>query len=170
MTEKDLKKLNRKQLLELLLKQTEHSEMLQQRLDEAERKLADRTLMESEAGSIAEASLKLNGVFEAAEAAANQYVQNIKKLAAREAAAKVSVAIDSSLHGEELLDETTRRCAELKAETEHYCNELKAKTEIKCVQLEAEARAKLEGSSKVLRLMYTQKKLLDSIFKDHKTE
>ena len=80
MTEKEFKKLSRKQLLELLLRQTERVEALEQELNESRQKLEDRRITEMEAGSIAEAALKLNGIFEAAEAAAAQYVENIKML------------------------------------------------------------------------------------------
>ena len=80
MSERDLKKLNRKQLLELLLKQTERADLLEDKLRETEAKLLDKTIMEAEAGSIAEAALKLNGVFEAADAAVAQYLKNIKQL------------------------------------------------------------------------------------------
>lgn len=80
MTEKEFKKLNRKQLLELLLRQTERVEALEQELNETKQKLEDRKIMEMEAGSIAEAALRLSGIFEAAEAAAAQYVDNIRML------------------------------------------------------------------------------------------
>jgi len=81
MTEKELKKLNRKQLLELLLEQTKRADRLEKQLRIARAKLAKRTIDESEAGSIAEAALRLNKVFEAAQAAADQYVENVKRLA-----------------------------------------------------------------------------------------
>lgn len=81
MTEKDLKKLNRKQLLELLLEQTRRADMLEKQLKSTEARLNDRVILESEAGSIAEAALKLNGVFEAAQAAADQYLESIKHIA-----------------------------------------------------------------------------------------
>lgn len=81
MTEKELKKLNRKQLLELLLEQTKRADKLERQLLFARAKLARRTINENEAGSIAEAALRLNGVFEAAQAAADQYVENVKRLA-----------------------------------------------------------------------------------------
>lgn len=81
MTEKELKKLNRKQLLELLLEQTKRADRLERQLRFARAKLARRTIEESEAGSIAEAALRINGVFEAAQAAADQYIQNVKRLA-----------------------------------------------------------------------------------------
>ena len=41
MTEKELRKLNRKQLFELLLRQTERTEHLQKKLNEAEEKIKD---------------------------------------------------------------------------------------------------------------------------------
>ena len=80
MTENELKSLSRKQLLELLLLQTRRADQLQSDLEEANRRIRDKKLIESEAGSIAEASLKLNGNFEAAEAAASQYVENVRRL------------------------------------------------------------------------------------------
>lgn len=81
MTEKELKKLNRKQLLELLLEQTKRADRLERQLHNAKMRLAKRTIDENEAGSIAEAALRLNHVFEAAQAAADQYVENVRRLA-----------------------------------------------------------------------------------------
>ena len=77
MKEKELRKLTRKQLLELLLVQTERAEKLEEELKEKEALLKNRQLTELEAGNIADASLRLNGVFEAAQAAAEQYLENI---------------------------------------------------------------------------------------------
>ena len=63
MTDNDLKKLNRTELLELLVEQSKRIDQLQAQLDEANRKLADRQIEIDKAGSIAEASLRLSGVF-----------------------------------------------------------------------------------------------------------
>ena len=49
-----------------------------------EKKLNDRTIKIKKAGSLAEAALSLNGVYEAAEAAAKQYVYNIKLMLKQE--------------------------------------------------------------------------------------
>ena len=81
MTEKDLKKLNRYQLLELLIIQTERSDELQKKLDEAERMLNERNLSMSSLGSVAEASLQLSGIFKAAQDAADIYLEEAKKRA-----------------------------------------------------------------------------------------
>lgn len=81
LTEKDLKKLNRYQLLELLIIQTERADKLQVKLDAAETQLANQELQISSLGSIAEASLQLKGVFQAAQDAADMYIEAAKKRA-----------------------------------------------------------------------------------------
>lgn len=79
MTEKELHKLKRGELLEMMLAQSREIDSLRTRIRELEEKLADREIRIKESGSIAEAALKLNGIFEAAQAAADQYLENIKK-------------------------------------------------------------------------------------------
>lgn len=79
MTEKDLRKLNRYQLLELLVMQTERSDKLQARLEETTRQLNEKNIQISSLGSIAEASLQLEGVFQSAQRAADLYIDAAKK-------------------------------------------------------------------------------------------
>lgn len=81
MTEKDLRKLNRYQLLELLVVQTERADKLQARLEATEKQLNDQNIQLASLGSIAEASLQLKGVFQAAQEAADMYVNAAKKKA-----------------------------------------------------------------------------------------
>ena len=78
MSDIELRKLNRRELLEIMVEQAEEIERLQAELKAAEEKLQDRELKINSCGSIAEASLSLNGVFEAAQAAADQYLENIR--------------------------------------------------------------------------------------------
>ena len=81
MTEKELRKLNRYQLLDLLVVQTERADELQKKVDALEEKLRDRELQMSKLGSIAEASLQISGVFEASQKAADLYLDAVKKQA-----------------------------------------------------------------------------------------
>lgn len=81
MTEKDLKKLNRYQLLEMLIAQTERADQLQAQLEETKQALADKELKLSSMGSIAEAALHLTGVFQSAQEAADLYVHSAKQFA-----------------------------------------------------------------------------------------
>ncbi len=81
MTDKELKRLSRGELLEMLLIQIEENEGLRKSLADAEAALADRKIQIEEAGSLAEAALRLNQVFEAADQAASQYLENIRRMA-----------------------------------------------------------------------------------------
>ena len=81
MTEKELKKLNRYQLLELLIAQTERADKLQAKLDAKDAEMHEQNLAIASLGSIAEASLQLSGVFRAAQEAADMYIAAAKKKA-----------------------------------------------------------------------------------------
>lgn len=83
MTTKELQKLNRKQLLELMLEQSRRIDQLERQLTAAQEELQNRRIVAREAGSIAEAALRLNNVFEAAQMAADQYLENIRNLTNR---------------------------------------------------------------------------------------
>ena len=84
MTDRELRKLSRSDLLEMLVDLSEEHNLVKQQLKAAEEKLNNRQIMIDNAGSIAEASLQLNGVYEAAEAASEQYMENIRSLSQRQ--------------------------------------------------------------------------------------
>lgn len=84
MTDKELKRLRRGELLELLVEQGRQLERLERELEEARAELARREIAVREAGTLAEAALKLNGVFEAADAAVRQYMENLMLRTRRE--------------------------------------------------------------------------------------
>lgn len=72
-------RLRRSELLQLLIEQKKENERLRDELDRAQRQLRDRQILIDESGSLAEASLKINAVFEAAQAAAAQYLENVEE-------------------------------------------------------------------------------------------
>ncbi len=78
MTDKELKKLTRLQLLELLVEQGKELDRQRTRAERAEKKLRERNVLLGEAGSIAEAALRIQGVFEAAQEAADQYLDSVR--------------------------------------------------------------------------------------------
>ena len=79
MTDKELKRLSRTDLLNMMLSLSKENDDLRRRLAEAEEKLNSREIAIEESGSLAEAALRLNGIFEAAQAACDQYTQNLKE-------------------------------------------------------------------------------------------
>lgn len=76
--------LSKLELLELLAEQEQEIQELKQQLEEKDHLLAQRTLCMEQSGNIAQAALALNGVFEAAQKAADQYVESVRMKAERE--------------------------------------------------------------------------------------
>lgn len=73
MTDKELRRLSRAELVDILYAMQKQNELLTEQNRQLSEQLENRQLQMQEAGSIAEAALRLNGVFEAAQAAADQY-------------------------------------------------------------------------------------------------
>lgn len=73
-----LRKLSKLQLLELLAQQERELQALRKEVADKEAVLTDRRIRMESAGSIAEAAVKINEVFEAAQRAADQYLESLK--------------------------------------------------------------------------------------------
>lgn len=112
MTEHELKKLNRYQLLEMLIIQTERANDLQRQLEEAQEKLDSRDVQMTVVGSIAEASLQLSGVFEAAQNAADIYLNAAKERAA-------ALEADASRRAEIMLEEARMKAQKIVSDAEN---------------------------------------------------
>ena len=97
MTEQELRRLSRKELLEMLIMQSEELESTKKKLANTKSKLLEREITIDNAGSIAEAALQVNGVFEAAQKACEQYIDNIKNLSKRQEVICVSIPL-SEVH------------------------------------------------------------------------
>ncbi len=81
MADRELKKLGRAELLELLLEESRENERLRAKLRKARQLLEEKQDQIDNADSLADAALQLNGVLEAAEAAAEQYLENVRRMA-----------------------------------------------------------------------------------------
>ena len=82
MTPKELRRLRRTDLLEMLLELSRENDKLRKDNLELRQQLQERTILIENSGSLAEAALQLNGIFEAAQAACEQYTQNIQSRSA----------------------------------------------------------------------------------------
>ena len=116
MTEKELRRLSRADLLEMLLDQSLELQSVREKLETAEAALASRAIELDNAGSIAEASLRLNGVFEAAQAACDQYAENMRLLNERSEMICRRREQESREQAEKLLAETREKCARMEEE------------------------------------------------------
>ncbi|MBQ1986414.1 MAG: hypothetical protein II230_08935 [Clostridia bacterium] len=109
MTERELRRLSRSDLLELLLAQRKENEQLRCILDETQAKLADRTFKIDNAGSIADAAMQISGIFAAAQDSCQSYIDNIKQLSERQ----------------------TQICQKMEQETKEKCDRMIAEAEQK---------------------------------------
>lgn len=122
MTAKELKNLSRSDLLELLIEQTEKNIRLQKELEEARQKLLSREIAISNAGSMAEATMQLNGVMQAVDQAAAQYLTNVLKRCEEQEAKCAELEADYERRAQELMEDTRLKCAELERSTQERCD------------------------------------------------
>ena len=80
MIDKEFRRLRRIELIDVIYKLQNSEEQLQAEIASLKQQMANRELKLSKAGSIAGAAMSLNGVFEAAQATADQYVTEVQKL------------------------------------------------------------------------------------------
>ena len=80
MDAKELSRLSKTDLFELMLEMSRENDRLKRKISVYEKVVNDNKINIEESGSIAEAALKINGVFEAAQAAADQYLDNIIRM------------------------------------------------------------------------------------------
>ena len=79
MTNNELKRLSRKELLEMLIEQSKEIERLNVALKASEEKLKSKEITIENSGTVIEAAFALNGVFDSVKAASEQYLENIRK-------------------------------------------------------------------------------------------
>ena len=113
-TNSELKKLNRIELLELLLAQSREIDRLNQEINrlngeiekqkalqqEIEKRLEDRRLRMEKTGSMAEAALSVYQVLESAQKAADLYLENVRR--------KADAYAESQIHTTNKTEEGTR--------------------------------------------------------------
>ena len=118
MTDKELKRLSRRELVDIIYELQKKDAERENEIERLQAALAQKELAVSEAGSIAEAALKVNGVFEAAQAAANQYLLSI-----RAANADVTEKIETARkQSDELLRQANQRADNIISEAEAKAN------------------------------------------------
>lgn len=91
---------------------------LQQQIDELLQKLEDRKIILENAGSIAEASLRLNQVFEIAQAAADEYLLNVRQMC------DAPIEPTNQSEGQQMILRMQAHCATMEKETKAKCDEM----------------------------------------------
>lgn len=118
MTDKEFKHLNRSDLVEIIYELQKNEQQLRTELEALQTQLSSREIKIAQAGSIAEAAVGLNNVFETAQAAADQYLDQIHSMNA-----------DTEKRCADLLEEARQNAAALKQQTDDEIREKLTRTE-----------------------------------------
>lgn len=126
MTDRELKKLSRSELLEILIEQSRELKAVRAELDEAKSELANRKIVMDNAGSIAEASLQLSGIFQDAQEACRQYTDSIRDLSERQEKICARLESESQAKADRILADALEQSARIRNRCEEQCRTMTA--------------------------------------------
>ena len=130
MTDKELKRLGRAELIDIMFELQRRCDEYDAEIDALKKELEEKEIRISKAGSIAEAALQVTGVFEAAQAAANQYLASIHA---------------ASRNTEAYIAQAEQQKVSILANATEQANGIVAAAERKAQQIEKEARERAQN-------------------------
>ena len=119
MTDKELRKLRRDDLLQILIDQQKQIDALKAELQLSKEALNNRDLAIQESGTLAEAAMKMNGVFDAAQSAADEYLRQMRKRADEMAAEAEKKAAEAQKQADTLVRDA-------RSEAEHILSQARS--------------------------------------------
>ena len=140
MADRELRHMRRTELVEIIFALKQSEDQLKAENADLTAKLEQRQIHLDSAGSIAQAALELNHVFEAAQAAADDYLASVRSVD------RDALQAQAKAEADQILAQARAEAEQLKAQTEADCAALRAKTE----QEIAARRAAFEQSTREL--------------------
>ena len=140
MPDRELRRMRRAELVEIILALKQTEDRLRAENAALSAQLQERQIHIENAGSIAQAALELNKVFEAAQAAADEYVASVR------AANKNTDAAANALRAQ-----AEAEAANLKARTQKECDEQAEAAARSRAQTEADCKAMLARTQQEIR-------------------
>ena len=135
----------------------EETAHLREELEQAKKSLEKREIALNEAGSIAVAALQINGVFEAAQAASQKYIENIRSLSDRQAAICAQRDVENRVEVERKLKEAEEKCAAMEYASKRKCEameqEAKQKSEAYWTEVSRRLQSFYENHRELKRLL-----------------
>lgn len=125
MTEKDLRRMGRGDLIDIICQYQQRERELMDENAELRSCLEERSTKIANAGSIAEAALSLNAVFEAAQAAADQYLAEVRTTTSDVEALRNQLIKEAQQQAADLLRRAKKKCDAMLHQTEAECEVLR---------------------------------------------
>ncbi len=105
MTDRELRKLRRSELLELLIAQGKENAALQEKLLQAEEAAQNREMTIREAGSMANAAVEINDLIGTAQRAVDMYTENIYRVCVEQESKAEQLVGEAQAYAEKLVSE-----------------------------------------------------------------
>ena len=157
MTDKELKRLSRSELLEMLIAQMEENEKLKIDLEKAQEKADSRQIAIDRAGSIAEAALALNGVFDTAQAAAAQYLESIRQLSGNQEAVCRQMEASARSKAQTIRAEADAYSQKVRAKADDYSQRTRSEADLYRERVEEKIAALLREKDGLSFLLHPNK-------------
>lgn len=158
----ELRRMDRQRLLELLLECSKENQTLraelQQKAEEnrlLQERLEDKRIIIEKAGTLAEASMMLNGVMDATQAAAQQYLDNLQELYERQNVLCDQKEAAARLQARRILDDARAQSEAMLRRAEEDCRLKEAESRMECEKIRAEADTYWEELSGRLETFYS---------------
>ena len=121
MPDRELRHMRRTELVEIILALKQSEDRLRAENAALSAQLQERQIHIENAGSIAQAALELNKVFEAAQAAADEYVASVLAANKNTDAAASALRAQAEAEAQQILAQAQTEAANLKARTQQQC-------------------------------------------------
>lgn len=146
MTDKELQRLSRADLIEIIYRLQQSEKALQEENEVLRQKLKDKRIAIEQSGSLAEVLAKLSGLFEAAQATADGYLEKAEQL--------LEEAKQTRAQADEYQAAIKQQAAKRASVTMQQLKDMLAKTEEECRQIgeaaQTEQRTPQQGGISVL--------------------
>ena len=128
----DMRRLRRSDLIDIIYELQKEVNALEAKNEQLIKELQHKEIVIENTGSIAEAALVLNGVFEAAQKAAEQYLESIKAANANNEEQTKKIISEAHQKAEVLIEEGKKIYIQLKQKGEKEYHERIAQSEAEC--------------------------------------
>lgn len=135
MADRELRHMRRTELVEIIFALKQSEDQLKAENAALTARLEERQVHLDNAGSIAQAALELNHVFEAAQAAADDYLASVQSMD------RDTLQAQAQAEADRILAQARTEADQLKAQTERECRAMTEAAERKRAQAEADCAA-----------------------------
>jgi len=141
MTDKELSKLRRTELLEILIAQGKENTALQEQLKQTEKALRNRELTIENTGSVAEVAFRLNDVVGFTQRAVDLYIENVKRVMEQQQEESTDVLNKARDYATQTVAYAQKRARALIGDAETQAAQILANAQAEADRIVAEANA-----------------------------